>query len=755
MSITRTEYYESHCKPQKNEIERLIDAVCIENNDRNKIELAKKYLHEGFDRTKGENEYFGEGDGFFSTSDEHIARNMCFGIIDTIDIHNDQLGRKLEGLRVAGIDIKDILEQAIAELRLHKKDHFAQLERPSVQQPIVLLPKVPPANLKTAREEMLEKLYKRENDSNRILSSAYSNTPETWTDISDRTGKYIVIPGKADARVYNTGTNEAGEYLPAYKVVNKDGKKEITIEELLPASRAPAKSHLTHDKAISRLSLKSTNIKNAAGDMIYHREGFHGDYIVRGDGTVFFTGGFHENKGKKFFLEPQTYINDCWYAGKIEVKPEKPYLTGLSYREKGTGKAALDDDFTGIPTATDLARAELQAKRQEEIAKAKTQFKQTATNIEEKRNEEKAKISKLTETFTTKNKKNAENVKSHASEDNQKKIQGAQTEFEKAFAESLKEKDPIKAAKNVIEANKKLNNVAVKVQAEEEAYNKILSKAEENTFEKVNSTYGTLQAIKTNWSATLKNYDVVMNDKSNLLAFPVRNRLLNQYAQETHEYKKKFDELAPFYEKAFAKLEEARNAKDKEVALQKYNEALEMFKANAHVLDTTEMNKKIAEAHAKFTKEAEDFIKVLNVSEEVIRKGKEEFADVAAEVVSKRTKIPKEICKLIILTKMNAVENAGNVLFGNKTSDQAWENALEMFSEDCASVVIGRLVETAIPGKDDKALKEMVKKLVKNVLKDGMEEAFRQAKKENPDFPEALEKIIKKTLENNFKHFSL
>ncbi len=133
----------------------------------------------------------------------------------------------------------------------------------------------------------------------------------------DFAGRYINQQG--GSRLFNTGTDERGRYVNGYVVVGQGRARIITPEYLRPASEAP-RSILSPAQAKEHLELETTGRTDAQGRPIYRRDGFRGDYTVREDGTIFFSGGYHTNGGRgRINLPAQTYINGRWYRGEMPV----------------------------------------------------------------------------------------------------------------------------------------------------------------------------------------------------------------------------------------------------------------------------------------------------------------------------------------------------------------------------------------------------------------------------------------------------
>lgn len=148
------------------------------------------------------------------------------------------------------------------------------------------------------------------------------DSPNLLQHPEDKVGKYV-DDGKTF--IYNTGTGKNGQYIQGHEISKENSK--VVILNLLEESKAPNSSLFKRAEVIKQLDLKE--IKTPEGKLTgrFTREGFvngheyTGEYIVRNDGTVFFTGGSHKSNSK-LLLPPQTFINGSWYNGDVTLNPE-------------------------------------------------------------------------------------------------------------------------------------------------------------------------------------------------------------------------------------------------------------------------------------------------------------------------------------------------------------------------------------------------------------------------------------------------
>ena len=154
-------------------------------------------------------------------------------------------------------------------------------------------------------------------------------------------------------------------------------------------------------------------------------------------------------------------------------------------------------------------------------------------------------------------------------------------------------------------------------------------------------------------------------------------------------------------------------------------------------------------------------IKAIEAEEKLIRQAQEQFANAASKVVAKRTGIPEEACKAIILGLSRASEAGGHIVLGNKTSEQALEDGVNQFLDDCTNIVIdkvtGKMAKNATLGLRDlrKTLpaqyysKKIIKIAIQSVLKYGIKKGLEETKKELKEYPEyqkLLEEVLQETL---------
>ena len=233
---------------------------------------------------------------------------------------------------------------------------------------------------------------------------------------------------------------------------------------------------------------------------------------------------------------------------------------------------------------------------------------------------------------------------------------------------------------------------------------------------------------------------------------------INATKEERKKLKKKIPELKEADTKShrssvFADV--AYRKGDLEEAIKQINEA--MYYGEKIALEMEQVRKEVSQKIAKFQKDLEKIAKVLKEAEEIIESAREIFADKAAEVVHKRTKVPKEVCKLAILSLSNIGELAGNVLTG-KGIDEAIDKVFDRTFDDLTGVILDKVSKEAVNKEavnnvfaknlqNDSNLRNKIKSCLQIALKEGFGAAIGKLETDK-EIKNFLKEIIKKAIED-------
>lgn len=366
------------------------------------------------------------------------------------------------------------------------------------------------------------------------------------------------------------------------------------------------------------------------------------------------------------------------------------------------------------------------------------------------------------------------------------KLKEAQAEFER----SLKEASELEAngrkseaAIKRVTATFKLKGEVVKVRGLEDAYDEAIAKGMRSLkdgWKKSNDRIAYLSMRMNACDSNVRSYDkdrVPWYIKSGLwggLVTAIPSYFVERNIDKHIENEKNEKEgLSGLHEKQTVLSEQVKageldsqrilqEEQDKKKALEKINEILKLLGSDTYKLDMAEINKKSLEELKKLGEEMAVIIKAIETEEKLIRQAQEQFANVASKVIAKRTGVPEEACKAIILGLSRASEAGGHIVLGNKTSEQALEDGVNQFLDDCTNIVIdkitGKMAKNATLGLRDlrKTLpaqyysRKIIQTVIQSVLKHGFKKGLEEIKKELKDHPE-YQKILEEVLQETLK----
>ena len=362
-------------------------------------------------------------------------------------------------------------------------------------------------------------------------------------------------------------------------------------------------------------------------------------------------------------------------------------------------------------------------------------------------------------------------------------IDKAKQRFVKDMEEAntlIKKGELVKAAKKETEALVNLKKVTLKAELTDTAYKEKIQEGRKLIQEKqsknitqaedqelyVSGIDRSIQSTKNNEGLGIYEYLMLGPFVSRTIDYVLVDKKISALREEqkdrvglAEQYRTTAEELGKYLTEA----DKLKETKDYKAELAKIEEGVKRLdETNKQLkIDSANVNKKASEMLAQVSKNAETIAVAAEQTEKGLRIAKEKFAEYAAKIVSKRTGVPEEFCKLAILSLSNLGELAGDIASGNKTSENALTASLDRLIDDCVNTLANKLIskgfdkiklpktwENSSPAKTiEGKVKDKAKDIIKSVLSKGMKQTMEELRRDNPDdFSESLEKILRESI---------